>query len=143
MYLNRQLSSNWHFSKDEHQLQSRYTLINISLILSIIALIYGDIHNFIVNSYSLFYLEMGMIIINISLFFILRIKKSYFQMTVTVLAFEYLLFFVLLILFSNPSDLKYIWIFTYPILLLYLKQTQGLYWISTLLIFIDLLLVKL
>ncbi len=132
MNLNKLITSNWKFEVYERKLQSNSTLVNIILILSLIALLYGAIYSFIAKTHAMFYIEISAIIINIFLFLILKIKKSYFNNIVTFLVLEYLLFFALLILFGNPNDLKYIWIFTYPILLLYLKEKSGLYWIYAL-----------
>lgn len=105
-------------------------MVNVSFILSLFALLYAAVHNYFTNGLTLFYIELGLIAFNATLFLLLRIKKEYFEYITTVLCFEYLLFFNLLILFNNPSELRHIWIFTYPIVLLYFKNKNGIYWLS-------------
>ena len=130
MKLNNFLTSGLVFDEGEHKIQSRYSMVNISFVLSSFALLYAAFHNLISNDVALAYAELGIVLFNIFSTFILRIDRKYFETITTVLCLEYLIFFNLLILFHVPSELKHIWIFTYPIVLLYFTDKHGFYWIS-------------
>ena len=124
------LTSGFSFEHNERKLKNRYTMINISFILSSLALVYTSIHNFLYHDKSLCYAELLIVSFNVFLLFLLRQKREYIETITTILCFEYLLFFNLLILFHEPSELKHIWIFTYPIVLLFFKDKHGIYWLG-------------
>ncbi len=134
MNLNNFLTSGLIFRDEEEKVQSRYSMVNISFVLSSIALLYAALHNFISHDSSLAYTELGIILFNILLTLTLRIDRKYFETITTILCLEYLIFFNLLILFHAPSELKHVWIFTYPIVLLYFTDKHGIYWISAFLV---------
>jgi signal transduction histidine kinase len=122
----------WQRQRIRDQMQIRYLLVSMILLLSVVALLYGNVHSFLTHATALFYAEGGAVVVNLALFGALHFKKQSLVFVVNVLASEYLIFFTLVILVGTPDDLKYIWIFTYPLLLLFLKDTQGLYWIAAL-----------
>jgi len=130
MNINNFLTSGLLFNSEEQKIQNRYSMVNISFILSSLALIYGAFHNYFSNDVTLSYLEVGLVFFNILLTLLLRAKREYFETITTILCLEYLIFFNLLILFHVPNELKHIWIFTYPIVLLYFTDKHGVYWIS-------------
>lgn len=130
MNFNNFLASGLFFNKNEQKIQNRYSMVNISFILSSLALIYAGIHNFFFGEMNLFYIEMMLISFNILLLLLLRKRRENFDYITTILCLEYLIFFNALILFSSPNELRHVWIFTYPIVLLYFKDKNGIYWIS-------------
>ncbi len=130
MNKNNFLTSGLVFKDKEQKIQNRYSMVNISFILSSLALVYGAFHNYVSNDVTLSYIEIGIVFFNIILTILLRIKREYFETITTILCLEYLIFFNLLILFHTPNELKHIWIFTYPIVLLYFTDKHGVYWIS-------------
>jgi signal transduction histidine kinase len=105
------------FQKDEIEQRSRFQMINIALITSSIAYIYG----FIINNFNtLSWFEFGLFCFNIILFLLLRYSKKYYgfaAMSVTTIGTVLL---VLLIYVTDPSEMKFVWIYTYPIVMLYL-----------------------
>ncbi len=135
MDINNFLTSGLVFDKKEHKIQNRYSMVNVSFILSSLAILYAATHNYIINEHTLFYIEMGIISFNILLFMILRVKREYFEYVTTALCFEYLIFFNFLILFDQPNELRHIWVFTYPVVLLYFKDKNGVYWLSAFIAF--------
>lgn len=130
MALNNFLTSGLFFDEHERKIQNYYSLVNISFILSSLALLYAAIHNYFVGEFALSYAELGLIAFNVVLFLLLRVKREYFDYITTILCTEYLLFFNLLILFNPPSELRHIWIFSYPVVLLYFKDKNGVYWLA-------------
>ncbi|WP_345993541.1 HAMP domain-containing sensor histidine kinase [Sulfurimonas sp. HSL-1716] len=130
MDFNNFLTSGLSFDKNERKIQNRYSMVNISFILSSLAIMYAAVHNYLVKELTLLYIEIGIVSFNIMLFSLLRIKREYFEYITTILCFEYLIFFNFLILFNPPSELRHIWIFTYPVVLLYFKDKNGVYWLS-------------
>ena len=134
MNINNFLTSGLTFQEEEQKIQSRYTMVNISFILSSIALLYAAFHNYFSNDIALAYSEVGIIFFNIFLTILLRVSRKYFEIITTILCLEYLIFFNLLILFHVPNELKHIWIFTYPIVLLYFTDKHGVYWIGAFLV---------
>ncbi len=99
MNLNNFLTSGLLFNNEEQKIQNRYSMVNISFILSSLALIYGAFHNYFSNDVALSYLEVGIVFFNILLTLLLRVKREYFETITTILCLEYLIFFNLLILF--------------------------------------------
>jgi signal transduction histidine kinase len=105
------------FQKDEIEQRSRFQMINIALVTSSIAYFYG----FIINNFNtLSWFEFGLFCFNIILFLLLRYSKKYYgfaAMSVTTIGTVLL---VLLIYVTDPSEMKFVWIYTYPIVMLYL-----------------------
>lgn len=134
MNMNNFLTSGLTFKNEEQMISNRYSMINISLVLSSLALFVAAFHNYFSNAIMLFYIELGVIVFNIFLTIFLRIKREYFNTITTVLCLEYLMFFNLLIILDVPSELKHIWIFTYPVVLLFCKDKNGVYWITAFLV---------
>lgn len=127
------------FDKEDIYKQN-YRLVAAILTLSSIALLYGNIYSIIAHTYTIGAVESICIVLNIILlFFMLRFKKRYFEAILTIIATQYLLFFTFIMIFGRADDLKYIWIFTYPLLVLYLKKESGLVWVYTLIIAIALI----
>ncbi|QOP46743.1 two-component sensor histidine kinase [Sulfurimonas paralvinellae] len=109
------------FQKDEIEQRSRFQMINIALITSSIAYIYG----FIINHFSaLAWFEFSLFVFNIIAFFLLRRSKQYYtfvSMSVTTIGTTLL---ILLIYVTDPTQMKFVWIYTYPIVMLYLVDDR-------------------
>ena len=137
MSINRDniFTSGWTFSDREMHLKSRWQMVNVALILSTFAFIFGIIINIINDILRLALIESALVLINIVLFYVLRKYKSSFE-TVTMIITAQCTFFMLYILYtSDLNSMKFIWLFTYPIVLLYFqKRNNGIYWFLFLLI---------
>jgi len=119
--------------------KKNYKIVTAILILSSIALVYGNIYSLIAHTYAIGAVESICIVLNVILFFTLQIKKQHFDTVITIIATQYLLFFSFIMIFTRADDLKYIWIFTYPLLILYLKKENGLLWVYALIVAIALI----
>jgi len=113
----------------EPDLKNRYQMVNIALVLSSFAYFFGIIVNSINNKLDFLFLEELFIIINIILFLILRNKPKYIEFVSNVLTAQGSFLMVYIFYESAPSEMKYVWIFTYPIVLMYFQKNKGgLFW---------------
>ena len=119
------------FSKSELELRSKFQMINVALILSSMSLIFGIFSNLYKETYSIILIESSIICINILLFFVLRKSKNNFKIVSLIVSLQYSFFFLFLLYNYPPESLKFIWIFTYPIILLYFQDKKSSkYWMS-------------
>ncbi len=130
-------TSAWEFNSDEVDVKNKFQMINIAILLSSIGLIVGMSANFINNILYFIPLELVMLCMNFFLFFLIRYKKKFLNLVAVIETGQFTILFLLLIYFSDPLELKHIWIFTYPILLLYFhNEKYSLYWVFFMIIII-------
>lgn len=128
-------TSGWSFNDTQMDLQSRYQMVNIGLVLSSVALLYGIAGNIIRDISGLIPLEVFLIFMNIILFFILRKYRGLFEQVAFILTAQFSFLFIFLVYISEPTALKHIWLFTYPIILLYFQNARNsFYWLSIIII---------
>lgn len=123
-------TSGWVFDEYEHELKNRYQMINIGILLSTAGLVYGIIGNYLRGLHILIPLELVILCMNFIMFFALRKYRNFFEFFAIIITIQYTFLFLFLIYVSDPHDLKHLWIFTYPIILLYFQKTlKALYWL--------------
>ncbi len=123
-------TSGWVFDEYEHELKNRYQMINIGILLSTAGLVYGIIGNYLRGLHILIPLELVILGMNFIMFFALRKYRNFFEFFAIIITIQYTFLFLFLIYVSDPHDLKHLWIFTYPIILLYFQKTlKALYWL--------------
>ena len=124
-------TSTHEFEESHAEYKNKFQMLNIALILSSFSLFFGIIANLITNSYAIVPVEIFLIFVNIALFFILRRNREYFSLVATVITMQFSLLFLSLVYLYEPNDLKHIWLYTYPIVLLYSQETKkGFYWLG-------------
>jgi len=130
-------TSGWKFNADEYVLKSKYQMMNIGIILSSVSMLYGIILNQVTGHYDLSFVEFSLLLFNIMLVLLLRKDKKYL-LPVAHLETAFMSTLILyLIYFVNPMELKHVWIFTYPIVILYFKNEQhALAWIVFLILMV-------
>jgi len=129
----RCINSGLHFTDDELDLKVRHNIINITIVLAIIGLLFGTTLNLIKSDTTGAAFDIIAIFILLTTSVFLRIRKEHFELITTVFAIEFLLIFDLLIVISEPSDLKHIWLLTYPALIFFYKgEKSWLLWIGML-----------
>jgi len=117
------------FDNSDLELRSKFQMVNIALVLSSLSLIYGMITNYLRGTVGLIPLEFILLCANIILFFILRKDRNRFTLVSTMITFQFTFFFLFLVYTNEPSSLKHIWLFTYPIILLFLQHKKyAIYW---------------
>jgi len=128
-------TSGWKFNQSEIDIRSKFQMINIAVFLSGMSLTFAIIRNISIEQYSLIPIEIILLITNIILFFVLRRCRKSFNIVATIITFQFTFFFLFLIYTNEPSSLKHIWIFTYPIILLFLQSKKcALYWFALILV---------
>ncbi len=125
------------FEDAELDLASRYQMINIALVLSSLAFIYGIIINTINDISGFVPLESFLLLMNGVMFFILRRDKKSFELVANIITIQCTFLLLKIIYTSSPEQMKHTWLYTYPIVLLYFqKKYYGLYWFIFLLLMI-------
>lgn len=123
-------TSGWDFDASEHDLKNRYQMINIAILLSSGGLIYGITGNFIRNIEGFIPLEIALLTMNMIMLIALRINRKFFEIFAMVMTLQYTFFFLFLIYKGEPQDFKHLWLFTYPIILMYLEKAKyAAYWL--------------
>ena len=124
-------TSGWEFDKSELDLKSKFQMINVALLLSSLGLFFGIVGNLYKQTNEIIPLEVFIILFNILFFFLLRWDKNFFKPISLLLSTQYSFLFLYLFYTYSPESLKFIWLFTYPIVLLYFQEKQyGKYWMS-------------
>ena len=130
-------TSGWIFNEDELDIKSKYQMINIAMVLSSFALIYGMTVNFLRETFFLIPVEAFLLCVDFVLFFVLRKRKHYYNIVSNIITFQFTAFFLFLLYTNEPASLKHIWLFTYPIILLYLQDTRfTFYWLGVMAFFL-------
>ena len=122
------LNSNIAFSDQERDYQLRHNIINLTVALAVFALVYGMFNNFFKADYLGIAVNIVAIFILLVTVSLLRLKSEKFNLITTILTLEFMLLFNLLLVISEPSTLKHIWLVTFPALLFFFKGTKT--WLS-------------
>ena len=126
----RYFTSGWSFQEDEYVLKSKFQMMNIALILSSAAVLYGVVLNLIMHNHSLAVAEFFLFLLNMVLVFLLHKDKKYLLLVAHIETAFMSTLILFLIYAIEPMELKHVWIFTYPIVILYFKnEKHALYWI--------------
>ncbi len=137
MSLKNFFTSGWNIENGVKDIKSQYQMLNAGLILSLIGLIFGINSNIINENIYLVYIELGLITFNVIMFFILRKDRKYFNYVTHLLTAQFTVLFLYLMYISEPSAMKHVWLFTYPIILLYFDETKkAMIWLSFLVLMI-------
>lgn len=124
------LKSGFDFREHDFIMEGKYRVTNIMLFLFICGLTYGIFTN-IGNSDKLYLikLEASLIVLSIIMILILRLNAKYFTYIQTFFLFEFSIFFSFLFYVSDVCDLKFVWIFLYPLILLNIQSEKNVkYW---------------
>ncbi len=135
--LEKFFTSGWTFSEDESDLKNKFHMMNIAFVLSTAGLLFGITANILRGTPTLIPIELFLLVANMILIFILRINKKYFEMVSLLITMQFTFLFLLLVYISRPEELKHIWIFTYPIVLLYFRNDKNaLPWVAVMVFFL-------
>ncbi len=123
-------TSGWSFNNSEMELKSKFQMMNIAIVLSFTALSFGLVGNIIRGLHGLIPLEIFLLSVNLILFFVLRKYRTSFYLVSTTITAQFTFLFLFLIYTTEPDALKHVWLFTYPIVLLYLQSKKdAIYWV--------------
>jgi signal transduction histidine kinase len=116
--------SGWEFAEDEKELVSKFQMINVAIVLSSVAVLYGVVVNTINNNHSLANIEFILFFMNVVLFIILRLDKKFYDFVSLCVTAQFTFLLILLIYVSEPDQMKHSWFFTYPIVILYSRNDK-------------------
>lgn len=123
-------TSGWTYSEDESDLKNKFQMINIAILLSTVGLSIGICINLLYDISGLIPFELTLMMVNFLLFILLRCKKGSLKLVSFIETAQFTLLFLVLIYVSEPNQLKHIWIFTYPIVLLHCQNVNNsIYWL--------------
>jgi len=135
--LDKFFTSSWTFDDSELELRSKFQMMNIAIMLSSMGLVYGIIINFVREIPNLITFEVFLLSVNVILFFVLRRSRNSFNYVSLIITVQFTFLFLFLIYSSEPDALKHVWIYTYPIILLYLQnKMDAIYWVVITLFFL-------
>ena len=126
---NNFVTSGFDFTEIEMDLKGRYQMVNAGLFLSTIGLIFGIIGNIIRDQEGFIAVEISLLCINFFLIYLFRKDRKYFNTVVITMTTQFTFLFLFLVYVAEPESMKHIWLFSYPIILLYLQDSKkGMYW---------------
>ena len=130
-------TSGWQFSEDENELKNKFQMINAAFLLSSAGLLFGITTNILRGTPALIPIETILLAANVILCFVLRVDKQYFRIVSWLVTLQFTFLFLFLVYVSKPEELKHIWIFTYPIVLLFFKnEKNAVAWVGVLIFFL-------
>jgi len=135
--INNFLNSGYTFDKYNFIPKGKYRITNIMLSIYIFGLTFGILNNIFTNNEKFFLIIIESVLISLSflMIFLLRKKRSNFYYVQNIFLFEFTIFFNFLFYVSNIYDMKFLWLYLYPLLLLSLQQGKRvLYWFSFMII---------
>ncbi|MEN4052855.1 sensor histidine kinase [Sulfurimonas indica] len=117
-------TSSWSFNEQERELRSKFQMMNIAIVLSSTAVVYGTVLNLYKEFFSLAIFEFLLFLANIVLWYMLRRSKKFYDFVSIAVTAQFTFLLILLIYISSPEEMKHTWYFTYPIIILYFKNEK-------------------
>jgi len=117
-------TSGWNFSEDERYLRSKFQMMNIAIVLSSVAVLYGAILNIYKGYDNLAILEFSLFLMNLFSWYLLRRSKRVYDFVSIVVTAQFTFLLILLLYVSSAADMKHTWYFTYPIIILYFRNER-------------------
>ena len=128
-------TSGFEFSEERAHRKAQYQTLNVGILLTSVAIIYGIIGNIIRDIEGYIPIELAILFVNVLLIVSLRKFPKAFKYIVIVMVSQFTFLFLFLLYISEPSSMKFLWIYTYPIILLYLQDgKRSIYWVAFLLL---------
>lgn len=132
------LTSGFNFAADKEHVKVRYQTLNIGILLNTIGISFGIIANTIRDINGIIPAEIFMLLINLLLIYSLRKYKNSLDIIVFIMITQFTTFFLFLVYVSEPASMKYLWLYTYPIVLLFLQDgKKSFYWLCIFLIILN------
>ena len=124
MILDNFFTSGWVLDSDNMELKNQFQMTNIAIISSAITLVVAIISNKIREITGLIPIEIFLVSVDIILFIRLRSSRESLDAIAFAVTMQFTFLFLFLVCVSEPSELKHVWLFTYPIILLYLQRLK-------------------
>ncbi|WP_457744312.1 sensor histidine kinase [Sulfurimonas sp.] len=128
--LEKYFTSGWDFSEENYEMKNKFQMMNIGILLSSVGVLYGVVLNYVLDHDSLALVEFSLFLLNVVLVILLHKDKKFLLLVAHIETAFMSIFMLYLIYTSDPMALKHVWLFTYPIVILYFKnEKHALYWI--------------
>ena len=123
---NNFLDSGYSFNKHEFTSRGKYRIINVILTIYMAGLTFGILNNIFTNNDKTFLIiiESILILVSIVMILALRQKRSNFVYVQNIFLFEFTIFFVFLFYVSTIYDMKFLWVYLHPLLLLSVQHER-------------------
>ncbi|WP_457746708.1 sensor histidine kinase [Sulfurimonas sp.] len=137
IFKNGFFTSGWEFTSDEHELKNQFQMMNVGIVLSSTGVLYGILTNYFSHIFSLMSIEVILLSTNILMFIALRLSKKVIDLVANLVTFQFTFLILYLIYNYEPSQMKHVWIYTYPIIFLYFRNKNiGFLWVGLMIIMI-------
>ena len=128
------LNSNINFEDQDQDNKLRHNIINLTVALAIFGLFFGIANNILRDDHVGIIVDLSAIVILVLTIGSLRFKPEWFEAVTSILTVEFIIVFNLLIVISEPEDLRHIWLLTFPALIFFYKGAGA--WLRWVVIFI-------
>jgi len=128
--LEKYFTSGWDFTEENYEMKNKFQMMNIGILLSSVGVLYGVVLNYMLADDMLALSEFALFLLNVILVILLH-KDKKFLLPVAHIETAFMSGLILYLIYtSDPMELKHVWLFTYPIVILYFKnEKHALYWI--------------
>ena len=127
----RCIRNNKEFGNQELDEQLRLNIINLTVGLAILGLVFGAINNYFKDDYIGMTVNTVAIFVLFSTVMVIHYKKTLFELVTSLLTVEFIILFNLWLMISHPQDLKHVWLMTFPALIFFYKGTvTWLTWVG-------------
>jgi len=124
MKLDNLFTSGWVLDENNLELKNQFQMTNLAILSSALTLLIAIIVNTIREITGLIPLEILLLCTDAVLFLRLRYSRESLELISFVVTMQFTFFFLFLVSVSDPAELKHVWLFTYPIILLYLQRLK-------------------
>ena len=125
------LNSNINFEDQDQDNKLRHNIINLTVALAIFGLFFGIANNILRDDSIGIIVDLSAIVILVLTIGSLRFKPEWFEAVTSILTIEFIIVFNLLIVISEPGDLRHIWLLTFPALIFFYKGAGAwLRWVT-------------
>ena len=124
MKLDNLFTSGWVIDENNLELKNQFQMTNLAILASAFTLLIAIIVNTIREITGLIPLEILLLCTDAILFLRLRYSRESLELISFVVTMQFTFFFLFLVSVSDPAELKHVWLFTYPIILLYLQRLK-------------------
>lgn len=117
------------FSEYEVGYKCRYQMVNLGIFLATLTLIYKVFHDSAIGAHQHMWAQISLIVLNLIMLALLKTSEKLFESISMIITAQYTLFFLCMVYVGSPDSLNHIWLFTYPIILLYIQREKiGVFW---------------
>ncbi len=112
--------------QDKNAKQNNDATIKVLISISTLGMLYGLINNIIYKiGGAVVYFEIFMLVLNAIMYLSYRADANKYKLIARIMVIQFFVFFMYLYYAYKIEDLKFLWIYIYPIFLLYLEEIHA------------------